>query len=1616
MPSNEGFDVLNFNVKIDTSWILQELGDASIPDQQLNSAGEENLNLRIKKLEKLEQKLKSVLQDYMESDSVLRNRMKDLELSHKTLLMTVDQLNVKLHQVENANVRVKGKLRDIRKDLINLVENQEKSEKKQKEKLHWLQEQLKTKEDEIKSQSEYFEHYKQRQRQQTEVLRERECYLRGEVSRLEKQVLDLGAHIALLTSELEEGMVQYLQQKLESAFSGTQGYNHSDGEVMELKTCIEYLQHDMKSHLETFQQNLKLLREKEENNSREQADLLTELQCSQDTEDFLRRKLEESCHHVYSLKLSEIKLRKKMEELLDENTALKDRGRVKFKKKKEKDSQLTRLENGDNSVYLNGDLIQDDIQNLKWGAGLESLRSRATQTPVVLLRAKESETPGCSCDELKQMEELPEELLPVLEHNSSAFAKVAGLVEIEQITLGTKRAVTPEDSFTLFRCTPSYCAARLLPPCSVKLTNDETSKETKDEENLSLLKKQAINLPAKMFPVSVVEALMRKKLQLTLLEPESYHISAVTTVKEARSLDFCEASTSLCSDGLCLVAEGGFSNRASALLCGKMLCTVTEVFTSSLEKYNVEKHWENKQILPKSISENKCLVKVVDDGKYHQKMFRKRAKGEEIQNEKSQPEQMTCVPEESSKVLFKTELIRQGKQRMKAKDSLGSPQDIQNLSVDFKDLKKHFEGSPELMEKQGNLSEICISDVNKVYNGEDIIKIEEKGGQPQKPTHQTNPSSKIALKEEKDRTLKLCEPNEKNFSCQKPAAENMQYTYCQKIFWSEEERYLLNILSPIQEKAVYLKKLFLPGSNFYECFCHLSPLEAGNEHNVKIYALEKVVAVCSQRIFLLMQENENYSKRVCMLQQENERYAQMMCALEEEMDAYFQYISAVDEANIASFQNLLNEKEVASGCYNSLSEVNTMSSGTFFVETSKNLSCVEEKNRNSEEDSLTVTSNKLPRSVLYLDGRKMRYFQLLSDLKEERNRCFKEIAKLLQDKENYVAKYNELVQETEGNLQRISLLEGEKETLLSCLTEVKCEQEKYETLVSELQECRTSCYQTISDLQEEKCVLKREIDRIKKETSEQLDEFQKANAKLILENSKLKELVSSLGFTYEDLRKDKSLGTKEKIAKLKEESQQHGLKPKKVETACSVTQTEEEGVLVTEPSNYFSGKEGGTFESYSVMKKQVEKAKEELKIHQTELEKSKKEAQKWYIELGFAETRYEGIKTRLTQALSELDRLKQEVGDKMLGKQHCKLTVRMPVYTVKEGQETEENKMANKRLQQQVLTLKAQLRDQAALQNQFHDLQNEVELLQAQLCEKEKELQKKKSEVKLMLAPLKAKLACLTRKCQERNNFIIRMLGEFHKQGIINSAFDEEVKNLVNDMVLAEYTVAFTPMCDREVLSSSTDITQANGQPQDHEMYVKVKGMTESILANSQQEVDSTHSSHITPNVCAGSPLKLTSPERIIALHRELRQNHRKNCQMPSIVSSNSNPKANCNLPVIHEEAPWPLLSRMKDALVPPERSAFWATKGRDRLSKCDDVFWGQIGNRHAGATPQGMKQKNTIMNKAWLSREKTDGSTSATTAKSYLSDVLSASNKGRNRGEKSAAWERIKPAEIKQA
>nr|XP_008168404.1 uncharacterized protein C4orf50 homolog isoform X5 [Chrysemys picta bellii] len=1718
-PSNEGFDVLNLNVKIDTSWIFQDLedvehGSARESEGAVNTAEVETLNLRIKQLEKSEQKLKDILEDYTKSNSAQGNRAKELELSQKKLFETVDQLNAKLQQVENANLRVKGKLRNLQVELTDLVQKQEKAERKQKEKLWRLQDQLKTKEEEVKSQSAYFEHYKQKQNQKTAVLRERELSLQGHVSRLEKEVLDLNATTAFLFSELGEGTIQYLRCKLEAVFNGIHGSLHFDVNITKIKTLIEDVDHYMKSHLQTLQQNLKRLQEKEEGNNREQANLLTKLQHSQDNEDFLTRKLEESCCRVYDLKLSEISLQERVEELVEENSTLKDKLGAKLPEEGEKELLPSEMENGENkavSVNWNADLFfQDEQLNLKREAVLDPVRNKASQTPSFLQHTKQSHTTAkiaseCGYSWLNNVEGLPKELpVPFLEHSSSALVEIVEeprLADPEQVVLGAQRS---DGASLLFGCTPRQLKNRqLILSCSERLSNDGRSKGTKEKEYFFLLKEQAINQPANHSPVFTVATLIEP--QFVLLEPEIHKVLGVRSesvfpVNKMLNLNYNQTyHNNFClSNGVLHVVKGFSSSKDSEALKEKVANTETEIFKLQVEKDYMEKCLQNKKAIQKSTDEKKNSNKEINDGKNQSTNGPEKSQQEEKRDEKAQIRTITCISEKANKVAHD----ETGEQEAEPKFHTASIPGEQNMSVLHKELEGYPQENSELKDAHGKHLAICTFDeVNRRCLEKNIFVTEEKGKQPENLTDQIKVclQKRVELKEKREQCLKLYErEDEDKSSCKQMTDQIEEYSKCsQKLSALKEDKYMypLNILSPAQERNLYLNKGLALEEEYSEHVHYLSAAEEENNgYTVEIEKLEKLEDIYSQRISALMKENGSYSQKLLMLQEENDRYYQKMCALEEEIDAYSQHILTVHEIDVDSSQKLLAKEEIYGKCYNSVSkEKNFRCRGAICVLLgkteilSKNVSrLVKEEDRNSEKEIPVMESNKFLKKIVALDEKKIKYFQLLSGLKEERNSFFREIAKLLQDKEKYIKKSHELEEERERNLQIISQLEGDRETLLGSLSELKCEQDKYMTMISELNECKTKCYQTISDLQEEKHILKNDMDGVHRESSEQLLESQKVIENLLQENNELKEIMSALGINYEELIKDKISGIEGKLLRLKQENKSlpHRMQAKETEMASGKIHTKEKGIQVIEHSDYLTRKDkdtcleedigsikgycqvrcskntetskchfsnvgissflgdqnimisrvpqktserpevtklafetedkissnsfseccgkvlqnmelesakGSTSESYSAMQEQLERSKEELKIQQGELEKAKKEAQKWYRELGFVEARYEEVRTQLTQTLSELHQLKLAGGGERLRKQCCQL--------MKEAEELKEDRIANKRLEQQVLTLKSQLRDQTVLQSQFQDLQNQVECLQAQLREKTEELQKRKTEADLTVAPLKAKLACLVRKCHERNSLITQLVREFHRHGIMDSIFSEEAKNLVNDMALAEYTTSFTSVRHQERRSQQFVIPEKTAHRPASQTLMPAGENSDLHLSGSlhSRTCTATADFHLSPEI----------PQTVLPV-------------IPSFASSNSKLKADCKLSSVCHPAQdvtsQPVVSKMNNSLKLSDRSSFHLINGRYQLSKFDDVFQSHTGNQHAGAVLQGRRKKNVIMNNTWISGEKPDGSTSATTAKSYLSDVLSASNKGQNpTGEKSAALERVKASEIKQ-
>ncbi|TFK05964.1 RIMS-binding protein 3C [Platysternon megacephalum] len=1685
-----------------------EHGSARESEGAVNSAEVETLNLRIKQLEKSEQKLKDNLEDYTKSNSVLGNRAKELELSQKKLFETIDQLNAKLQQVENANLRVKGKLQNLQVELTDLVQKQEKAERKQKEKLWRLQDQLKTKEDELKSQSAYFEHYKQKQKQKTAVLRERELSLQGHVSRLEKEVLDLNATTAFLFSELGEGTVQYLRCKLEAVFNGIQGSLHFDVNITKIKTLIEDVDHYMKSHLQTLQQNLKRLQEKEEGNNREQADLLTKLQHSQDNEDFLTRKLEESCCRVYELKLSEISLQERVEEFMEENSTLKDKLGAKLPKEAEKELLPAGMENGENKAVSgnwNADLFfQDEQLNLKREEVLDPIRNKASQTPSFLQHTKQSHTTAkiaseCGYGWLNNVEGLPKELLiPFLEHSSSALVEIVEeprLADAEQVILGAQRS---DGASLLFGCTPRQLKNRqLILSCSERLSNDGRSKGTKEKEYFFLLKEQAINQPANPLPVFTVATLIEP--QFVLLEPEIHRVLGVRSesvfpVNKMLNLNYNQTyHNNFClSNGVLHVVKGVSSGKDSEALKEKVANTETEIFKLQVEKDYMEKCLQNKKAIQKSTDEKRNSNKEINDGKNQSRNGPEKSQREEKRDEKAQIRTITCISEKANEV---------------AHDETGEQ-----------------EAEPKF--HTASIPAICTFDeVNRRCLEKNIFVTEEKGKPPENLTEQIKVclQKRVELKEKREQCLKLYErEDEDKSSCKQMTDQIEEYSKCfQKLCALKEDKYMypLNILSPAQERNLYLNKGLALEEEYSEHVHYLSAAaEENNGYTLEIDKLEKLVDIYSQRISALMKENGSYSQKLLMLQEENDRYYQKMCALEEEIDAYSRHILTVHEIDVDSSQKLLAKEEIYGKCYNSISkEKNFRCPGAICVllgETeilSKNVShLVKEEDRNSEKEIPMMESNKFLKKIVALDEKKIKYFQLLSGLKEERNSFFREIAKLLQDKEKYIKKTHELEEERERNLQIISQLEGDKETLLGSLSELKCEQDKYMTMISELNECKTKCYQTISDLQEEKHILKNDMDGVHRESSEQLLESQKVIENILQENNELKEIMSALRISYEELIKDKISGIEGKLLRWKQENKSlpHRMQAKETEMASGKIHTKEKGIQVIEHSNYLTRKDkdtclevdigsikgycqvgcskntetskchfsnigisaflgdqnimisrvpqktsersevaklafetedkissnsfseccvkvlenmeqesakGSTSESYSAMQEQLERSKEELKIQQGELEKAKKEAQKWYRELGFVEARYEEVRTQLTQTLSELHQLKLADGGERLRKQCCQL--------MKEAEELKEDRIANKRLEQQVLTLKSQLRDQTVFQSQFQDLQNQVEHLQAQLCEKTEELQRRKTEADLTVAPLKTQDSSQDQASSyditgaDKASQTLMPTGEDSDLHLSGSLHSRTCTATADFHLSPEMPQTVLPV----LLHPVVDTSRVNGLPNNHGTYqAEANEKTRPIPASFLQKSDDICCAHTTQNKCTTSPLKLTCPERIIALHRELRQNHRSNYQIPSFASSNSKLKADCNLSSVCHPAQdvtsQPVVSKMNNSLKLSDRSSFHLINGRYQLSKFDDVFHSHTGNQHAGAVLQGRRKKNVIMNNTWISGEKPDGSTSATTAKSYLSDVLSASNKGQNpTGEKSAALERVKASEIKQ-
>ncbi|XP_072662669.1 uncharacterized protein C4orf50 homolog isoform X2 [Canis lupus baileyi] len=288
-PSSDGFDVMNVDVKIDTSWVFQDVEDSG-GGQEARSPGADPGTLR-KQLESSEQKLLAAVDKYVMSESGLRSRIQELELSERQLLHKVDQLSARVKQEQSAAVRAQEKLQALQGELASQVLEKERAARRQRWRLRRLRERLRRQDEALGRQAEALERCRRTQRRQLGLVREQERGLREQVRRLERDVRRLCGAAGLLLAELDAPAPG------SPCPPGPAGARGVSGEAAELRV---------------------LQAERE----RERAEAARRLRGQRDTERRLRGQLEDLRCCIYELKLSEIGLQAQVEDLAQQNQSL----------------------------------------------------------------------------------------------------------------------------------------------------------------------------------------------------------------------------------------------------------------------------------------------------------------------------------------------------------------------------------------------------------------------------------------------------------------------------------------------------------------------------------------------------------------------------------------------------------------------------------------------------------------------------------------------------------------------------------------------------------------------------------------------------------------------------------------------------------------------------------------------------------------------------------------------------------------------------------------------------------------------------------------------------------------------------------------------------------------------------------------------------------------------------------------------------------------------------------------------------------------------------------------------------------------------------------------------
>ncbi|XP_040903372.1 plectin-like [Toxotes jaculatrix] len=315
-----------------------------------------DLRVLCKRVNVLKQKAGSTIQ----TDSYLRNRIRELERSERSLLLQLYQLASASHLPSmQHSQRLDQRLHMLREEVRTMTQEKVRGEQVWRERLQRCQRQLKAKEEEMSRQSQYFENFKTQLQHKLSLARDREQSLQNRIYTLEKQLLDMTVSAATgmatvgavritagtvthwaeqerLTSMRGEGEGEEEKKEerrkqwqpnvgteREGGREGDEGKTEKETEGGRNKDTKQNTDDSrLQGFILSLQEDLRVLLEREEDAMMARRGLMEQLQEAQESSHFLGCKVEEMKAEVHQLKRSESSLMEEVEELREENHKL----------------------------------------------------------------------------------------------------------------------------------------------------------------------------------------------------------------------------------------------------------------------------------------------------------------------------------------------------------------------------------------------------------------------------------------------------------------------------------------------------------------------------------------------------------------------------------------------------------------------------------------------------------------------------------------------------------------------------------------------------------------------------------------------------------------------------------------------------------------------------------------------------------------------------------------------------------------------------------------------------------------------------------------------------------------------------------------------------------------------------------------------------------------------------------------------------------------------------------------------------------------------------------------------------------------------------------------------